>query len=612
MLLWGLVADTDRWDRAAGLAAGQYRWDEVDGRWVRRAKARQMGFEIEWIEPPYEWIEGRFVRGERVFLSGPVDRGGMTVRLEDAPGEGTLVHASMHVAAGGVLGPIVGPIMRMRFRGALRRYLETVAELLDEIGEATSHPDAEQGPEPAVVGARHVLQQASYHDRTSGPRSPTDTNALEQRLRRLREEGTEDALVRSMGELLSGRPDEEVAQIRPFEWARTWNRDREQVLRAFLHATRVGLVDLRWQVNCPVCRVSAGVVSTLDAVDRRVHCEACRIDYEVDFGDHVEAVFQISPALRTVQTAVYCASSPAFRPHVLAQLRVGPGEQREEAAHLPRGRLLVRDLYGPGRDQAELDGEAEHVRTVATDGQLELSRDAGTGRDGLRTENRSSQRVVLSFERAGWAADAALGSVLASFSDFLDLFAAEAPAAGVDLSISHLALLFSDLTGSTAMYEHSGDARAFALVQQHFRLMEEITRRHHGAVVKTMGDAVMASFSRASDAVRAAVEMIEAHHERRDQLPFGVRLGMHAGPCLAVRANDRLDFFGTTVNVASRLESESAGGQLVLTEALADDPELQPVLQSCGRAPFEANLKGIKETQRLVAVTPRPSPSPAR
>ncbi len=193
--------------------------------------------------------------------------------------------------------------------------------------------------------------------------------------------------------------------------------------------------------------------------------------------------------------------------------------------------------------------------------------------------------------------------MVASFPEFVDLFAAEAPAAGLDLSIGRMTLLFSDLTGSTALYERIGDAKAFAMVEEHFRLMDRIVRESGGAIVKTMGDAVMASFGAPADGVRAALAMARENRQAFGVHGLAVRIGVHSGPCLGVRANDWLDFFGTTVNVAARLEGKAKAGQVVVMAELAKETDIAPLLERYPQESFEADLKGITERQQLVAIT---------
>ncbi len=600
-LVWALVADTNRWDRASGLTPGTYGWREHEGRRRRGGTAREMGFEVEWIEPPYEWVEGSFVHGERRFLKGPVARGGFRARLEDVEG-GTEVRATAYVAGEGAVVSVLSPILRTRFRRALRRYLASIDEVLSR---AEKSADADQ---PPFVRVRRALA-AGYDPVTSGARTPANVEVLEQRLGALRERGVAGAMADRLALLLRDRPDEEVAQIRPFELARIWDADRREVLRAFLYATLAGLVDLRWQINCPVCRVAAGVADSLEDVRNEVHCHACNIAYDVDFGRHIEAVFQCHPAIRRVDAEVYCASSPSFLPHVFGQLVMGPKETREEVVETPIGLLCCRTPDDGRSVDVDVPHPASLVEVTVHVDRLEATVSAPKGERGLlRVVNRTGRPVEVLIERGGWSADAVLGTVVASFPEFLDLFATEAPAAGVDLSIGNLALLFSDLTGSTALYERIGDARAFAIVEEHFRLMEQVVHRHRGAVVKTMGDAVMASFASAEDAVRAAIEMVAENDEAHGELGLGVKLGVHAGPCLAVRANDRLDFFGTTVNVAARLQAKAEAGHVVLTEELANDARVSAALGALPRRSFQTALKGIREEQRLAAVDAREPP----
>src|SRR3989454_5092697 len=94
-----------------------------------------------------------------------------------------------------------------------------------------------------------------------------------------------------------------------------------------------------------------------------------------------------------------------------------------------------------------------------------------------------------------------------TMQEFRDLFAAEVLASGQEIGVQSLAILFSDLKDSTALYECIGDARAYGWVQWHFTFLIACITRHQGALVKTIGDAVMAVFSRPEAAVQAALDI---------------------------------------------------------------------------------------------------------
>jgi class 3 adenylate cyclase len=625
-LVWALVADTNRFDRAAGLAAGSYKFRELpDGSRERVATAKQAGFAIEWIEPAYDWIEGRFVRGARTFTAGPPKAGGFSVELvpdPKAPTTSTIVKARAWVAGEGFFGFVARMIMRPKFKAALRKYLDAIEELLKKAAK----DEYAWVAEPPAAAARRALLNANTDEVTSGTRTPNREADFAFRARKLSEAPIDPALRKQLLEFLQTRPDEEVAAIRPFEVARAWKADKREVLRAFLHAARAGLVELQWQINCPSCRVGAQTATSLDKVGRQAHCDSCNIGYDLDFAQHVEAIFKISPSVRAVETAVYCASSPWFRPHVYAQLGIEPGASTTRSAALPPAELLVRTLRHGRRKVIEIeDPPPKSVRIVLTDDALELTTSgvAAAGEDTeLVIENKAKTKETVLVERTGWSADIVLGSVITTFPDFLDLFATEAPAAGVELSVSSLTLLFSDLTGSTALYERVGDARAFAIVEEHFRDMEKAIVEHGGAIVKTMGDAVMATFNSPAEALRAGLQMVAECERAHKDLGLEVKIGLHDGPCLAVRANDKLDFFGTTVNVAARLQAQAKGSEVVIAEALLDHVEIHDTIRKEGMPMrrFEASLKGIRETQKLVGIhaTRRPTdvsmvpPAPAK
>ena len=595
-LVWGLLSDTNRSDRHLGFGAPRYTWREIDGRRQRIGTGSQAGVTVEWIEEPYEWIEGTFLDSKRTFLRGPASEGGIRVRVEP-DGDGTRAVLTVYGEVRSFVLKAVEPIVRAAIRRRLATYLASVADVLAR-SEATPLPGL-----PPVEQAQDMLRERVPPPLLSGVVTAPDVGELERRERLLEPRGLDAKARARLIDALRTRPDEEVAQMRPFELARAWRLDRREVLRVFLYATQAGLVDLVWQVNCPVCKVAAGVVRTLAEVERQVHCEACNIGYDNDFAANVEAVFRCNKALRSVEPAVYCAASPSFRPHVVAQLRLAAGERRELPLPLHDARLHVRTLGRQAAvDHLHVEPPARFVIRVLPDRvEVDTEGRATSGVTQLELVSEIDDDAYVLLERGAWSADAVLGSIVATMPEFVDLFATEAPAAGLDLTVGTLTFLFSDLTGSTALYERIGDARAYAVVQQHFGHMEAAVARNGGAIVKTMGDAVMATFASPVLAVKAALEAVDVGEREHGGLGIGIKLGVHEGACLAVRANDRLDYFGTTVNVAARLQAKAGSGQLVMAAELAGQPAIRELLEGVSAAPFEASLKGIAGRQSLVA-----------
>jgi len=194
--------------------------------------------------------------------------------------------------------------------------------------------------------------------------------------------------------------------------------------------------------------------------------------------------------------------------------------------------------------------------------------------------------------------------------EFRDLFSSEVLAPGLQLGVTSLAFLFTDLTGSTALYQRVGQARAFRIVQDQFALLGEAIASHNGAIVKTIGDAVMATFPTGGDALAAglAIQRAIRRLDLRGEADASelVRVGIHQGPCVAVTANDRLDYFGTTVNIASRVEHEARGGEVAATAEVCEALDAQAVIAEAGLRPelVLARLKGIEEPVRLYRLRP--------
>ena len=172
--------------------------------------------------------------------------------------------------------------------------------------------------------------------------------------------------------------------------------------------------------------------------------------------------------------------------------------------------------------------------------------------------------------------------------------------------VQSLTLLFTDLSGSTALYDRLGDARAFELVRSLYIDLADAVHANGGVVVKTMGDAVMASFSQPLDSVRAGVAMLECvvalnASRAADSPEFGLKVGVHGGEALVVSVDGQLDYFGQTVNVAARLQGLARAGEVCHTDAVLSAAGVEELLRLRGFAPsvhFES-LKGVGDPVRV-------------
>ena len=577
--LWPVLGDTDRLNRAQGLPPVTYYVLPKGGGAAEIEGEYRFGrLRIRWVEHPFEWVEGQrhFVR--RTYRNGPfvAFAGGISLADADEAGGGTLVTMRAEFTPRHALGSALIRLARPRLVRDFERLCRAVeAELA--AGRRAVLP-GEQPPDGAAV-RRRIERVLARQDALS----------------------PSDALVARLAEYLATSPDRQAARVRPFALAREWRVPPMELLRTCLRATRAGLLELTWDVICPGCRGAKGRSTTLSALKGQAHCDTCQIRFDVNFDQAVEVTFRPHPQVRAVEDRQFCAFGPANTPHVVAQLLLEAGARVVQELALSEGRYRLRS---PGAAAAAwLDAAstgASGARVGLTAGLVEAApAEVSAGSVRLEVSNGLPAPARLLVERAEWAQDAATASAVTAVQDFRDLFAAEALSPETQLGIACLTFLFTDLKGSTSLYAGLGDARAYALVRDHFRFLADAVRAHDGAIVKTIGDAIMAVFHDPCQALRCGLRVQATIADFNRAHPPGavvVKMGLHSGPCLAVRLNDMLDYFGTTVNVAARVQGLSEGGDIVITEAIARDShvcevlaEQPPVLEK-----FVAELKGLE------------------
>ena len=153
---------------------------------------------------------------------------------------------------------------------------------------------------------------------------------------------------------------------------------------------------------------------------------------------------------------------------------------------------------------------------------------------------------------------------------------------------AEMAVLFADVSGSTRLYESLGDERALATIEHCLSKVRDACEGHHGRVVKTIGDEVMAVFPTADDAAQAAAVMqarISAE-PAVDTQRLSIRVGFQFGPALLT--DD--DVFGDSVNVAARLVGVAHGAQIITSAATVS--ALSPWLRPRARELTAVTVKG--------------------
>jgi class 3 adenylate cyclase len=398
--------------------------------------------------------------------------------------------------------------------------------------------------------------------------------------------------------------------MRPRALARRWQVEPRAAIETCLAAVHEGLLTLRWDLVCPQCRGAKVTGTSLDELPQGAHCSSCNIDYERDFARNVEVTFEPAAAVRELGAGSYCLANPLLSEHIKVQQHLALGERVVIAALLPDGAYRVRTIEPGGNAEfAVVEGRVPEI--ALNDGDPVLGAVAEPGQIVARNDGVAAKTLVIEDRR--WAQDALTAHEATTMQAFRDLFADAVLRPGDQVAIGRIAFLFTDIKGSTDLYNRVGDARAYGFVREHYAVLTRAVREHDGAVVKTIGDAVMAAFADPIDALDAALAIREnialfncqlATETGGDGVAILVKIGLHSGACIAVTLNDRLDYFGSTVNLAARLQNESAGGDIVLSETMATEPGIAERLAPLNAKPETAHVKGFAEPVALRRIPP--------
>jgi len=428
-------------------------------------------------------------------------------------------------------------------------------------------------------------------------------------------------------------PDRALCRINVIDFAAKHRLDEERTIAAFLHATRLGVFELLWNVLCPGCGGVLDASATLKTVNRDEYdCQLCAAGYKPTLDEMVEVTFTVNPRVRRI-----AAHDPDTLPEVeyyrqifwssgvdlpetlgdsLAEFTIDsiellPGERAVLSVELPKEFVILFDPVTHGSQFIDVKGEPTRERQTLSIVFNKVTAPVGTvtmrpGPLRLSLENRADRRVLPALWIAGDKLHHLLGrrrpfltaKRLLTNQTFRDLFRTDTLDVDQRLKITSLTFLFTDLKGSTALYERVGDLVAYDLVREHFHVLYDVVRAEAGAVVKTIGDAVMATFSTPDRALAAALrmreEMARINTERRNE-DLLLKIGIHEGPCLAVRLNDTQDYFGRTVNIAARVQGLASSRAIHVTKSVVEDPNAAKILEISGLKPTmrRASLRGI-------------------
>ena len=578
--IWPLVADTARVNEMVGSPA--YRVEEradAQGRIHRFATAALGPIRVKWEEGFGEWQENRRLLQVRTFVNGPIRHFQAGAELFPE-GNGSRLLFSAEIECVGVLGRLA--LWSGQFDREADKRLAAIERLIAE-SDIRGHVPGAFAHEAAKPAARRRLA------------------ALMAELDR---DPASHGLSPKLSDFLLHAPIVALRAIRPLSMARFWRAPPGDVVELFLAAQRLGVLALGWDLLCPRCRGAKSRVEHLHELPRGAHCGSCNIDYERDFTRNVELTFHPEPWLRPMPEGELCLLGQGTTPHVKLQAEVAAHTTQSFALTLAPGPYRFRTIEAGGETDGEVAADGLIPEIKASGAEVTLT---SPGRkDEVVIHNESDRPRFFVIEDRNWARDALTGETVIAMPAFRRLCPEQLLRPGDDVEIGRVAIMFTDLQGSTKLYDQLGDATAYRLVRDHFAYLSERVQRHNGFVVKTVGDAVMAAFHDPADAVRAVLAMqdeVAAFNRGRSDAGIVLKIGLHLGSCIAVTVGGVLDYFGSAVNTASRLEHQCRGGELIISEAVLADAEARDALAQRNVSEDSATLRGLNEPVRFVRVT---------
>lgn len=412
-------------------------------------------------------------------------------------------------------------------------------------------------------------------------------------------------LTRRLVEFSLSGLESEVTNIRPHHIAQAWKRPTAEVTEVLMYAATTGLLTYNWYMSCPSCGHMQEPIASLDRLPKSCECLSCGTGFTRDFSRNVEMVFRPNPAHRKVSGGTYCYMNPSRRRRTLAHMYLQPGETRELDLHWPEGEIVSCTIDQKHEEiiLKETTPRPLNIRIMPKGVLEEVGLEEPTKRT---TIHNGRDSVVIVAIRMPYAHQMRYtGTEAITSHSFRELCRADVLERTDEIPLSNITVMFTDLKGSTAMYEDVGDLKAYQMVRDHYEMLSHIVRMHGGALVKTIGDAIMAVFMHPKDAVLAGIsiqnEVQMFFNERFEENRKAViKMGIHSGPCISVLMNNRIDFFGQMLNTAARLQNYSEGEDIVISLPVAADADVSKMLRPHNVESEKVNVKGLDEPVQIL------------
>ncbi len=538
--IWGYLSDTSRMNREMGFAPRKQ--TEQDGRLI--VTTSMLGLDQQWLEEPWIWLANQTMATTRNYQKGLAKKMHSVFHIDSDP---ALDRRYVYIYFGWQPTNLFWKLFLRSTSNLLHNNFQKAFDKLEKHFKNISNK------------AQNVFQQA--------PQSLSKF-AL-QNVERIRAQITaqklSDDAADKLLQLVTTGDDFDLEPLRVLPLARAWKINEKELLTICLFATRFGLLNISWDVICPHCRGSRYSAQSLGEIPEVSNCEACNIEFSTDEANSIEVMFHVHPSIRKIEALQYCAAEPAKKIHIKIQHLIKPSQTLRITLKLNEGLYRARTTNHKWQSQVAI--KSEHSNT-----QINLRLNAGNieanSNSVLSFQNETNEVLQFIFEEQQWENSALKPAHILALPEFRDLFSEEHLSSNVKLYLGEQTILFTDIVGSTNFYKNVGDAKAFADVRTHFQEVFKEVQRHNGIIVKTIGDAVMASFSSTQEAITAAIDIQKCFYLTRSDTAIRLRISVHAGPVIAVHLNTGIDYFGNTVNLAAKIQSVAGAGEIALSKVV--------------------------------------------
>ena len=563
--LWPYFSDSNFLAKLAGFPKREY--NEINGQLHGKDPRGQ------WIEE-WTWTEGVGVLQTHDFYKGVVRYFRSIVLIEKIEPTGSRVHLYLGMVPKNLISK-----MMLGMQG--RKIMKMVPQLMGKMEEYAR----------AKKSKNFLQDQIRFTDEQN--------RRIQHHISQLRSIGFEGEILEKFESYIRETDDDLLSKIRLLPLISKWGAKKNDVISLFLHATDIGLLDLRWEAICPHCQNTRQSFNHLSELPLTSSCAPCQIDFNLTGSNALEVAFQVNPAIRSLDIRPFCSSAPTHRPHIKLNQEVNNNSTKTIPTRLEVGRYRMRikgemnfnllDI-GPEESRKELVWNLKNTDTNYQIGNFPL----------IKLENETGKPETFILESVIEDQNVLRPVDLFNFPTFRRLFPSESIAEGIPLEIGTQHILFTDVVGSTNFYKQVGDTIAFIEIRKHFNKMYELVENNNGIVVKTIGDAVMASFRSPKDAFSCAEKVQLYFSSNNEETKLRLRATIHSGQCMAINGDKGIDYFGTTVNLAAKIQSLANAGEIVITEDVSNDPVLSEYLNGLPYATEELEFPSTKQGSMLL------------